>query len=197
MPLNRHLRSFKPPPSSLGFSYPSYSTPHGHPLDSWYSNNEGPWIPKNALVEVSPVNPRLHPRSYPPGYPSIGNRHPRSRGLPIESASVDGSAILPTQSDSGYGSIPSMDTSSIRSYEAENRATESRSFLYQNHDMQQVDDQSSHHMREMEAAPIRIPFAGPTTLSCPTCHVVVRTPSELKYSPINPSNDYAKDVKET
>lgn len=174
MSLNRQS-SIKPLQAPVGFSP---ATPQD-PLQSWYSNNDGPWIPRDALVEL---DPRLQSTSHPVRYASASNQKLRNRRFPLEAASMDGSVMTgKPQSDSGYGSLPSMETSSIRSYDVGNRARESLNLLQRNYNLQQGDTQSVHESREIHPVSARIPLSDPAVLQCPTCQKAVRTQSELKY----------------
>jgi len=174
MSLNRQS-SIKPRQAPVGFSPAAPQDP----LQSWYSNNDGPWIPKDALVEL---DPRLQSTSHPVRYASASNQKLRNRRFPVEGASMDGSVMTgQPQSDSGYGSLPSMETSSIRSYDVGNRARESLDFFQRNYDLQQGDTQPVHERREIHPVSSRIPLSDPAVLRCPTCQKAVKTQSELKY----------------
>lgn len=176
--LNRRISSVRPMQTPVGLSS---HTPQDS-LASWYTNNDGPWIPKHALVEAAPFDAKSQPRSHPLGYHSVANQKFRTGRFPFEGASIDGSVMHgKSQSDSGYGSLPSMDTSSIRSYEIANHAAESQGFFRQDHDLQQVDTRSVHPMGDVETTYTGIPLTDPGVLRCPTCGTLVKTRSEMKY----------------
>lgn len=152
------------------------------PLLHWYIDNDGPWIPKSSISEVSEERyPRvLHDNrlqfqhTYPYGqrYSSDSGTYPF--GVPA--------------SDSGYGTRRSEGNASVFSADAPDRDQDGQSFGIQVADFQQyprIDEvlrQGDSHLGEWAAVPgaaicddqSEKPFA------CPRCQKRVKTRSELK-----------------
>ncbi len=145
-------------------------------LANWYSDNDGPWIPKGAVPEVAPDD-RLPPRGYSlarrgSGYGSPSRIHPRI-GNPSDSGS--GQFGVPP-SDSGYGTGISLDNSSVRSYDVVDHNLESRSLTSRGQDFHR--NGSIRTLPEAEPWTSALPDASP--YFCDTCKRPVKTKSELK-----------------
>jgi hypothetical protein len=146
------------------------------PLTAWYTGNDGPWIAKGSVPEVS-HDERIHPRGYTqyrtPGYGSPPGTRYRP-GNPSDNESIH-FGISP--SDSGYGT--GLESASVRGSDIVDHSQDHRSFLKRVPEMQQY----------QERGPLRKPhgtepwpYSSPSANSycCPTCHKQVKTKSELK-----------------
>ncbi len=151
------------------------------PLTSWYTGNDGPWIPKGAFPEV-PQDERMHPRGYAhapyrnPGYCSSPEIR-QGPGNLSENGSVH-FGISP--SDSGYGTGVSMESASVRGSDIVDHSQENRSILGRVPEVHQYHQRrSTRESHGTESWPYSSLSA--TLHRCPTCHTLVKTKSELKY----------------
>lgn len=155
-----------------------------NPLVQWYSENDGPWIPKQ-IMDASP-DERSNSRQ-------AGIRMPQLYGHPYRSSShVDGGSFhysVP-HSDSGYGTRHSVGNTSVFSGDVNERDQDSQSLLGPSTDYQSYPSYNeslqmqSHEGRTSD--PWSTPGPGvsplpPSSLICPTCQKPLKTPSELKY----------------
>jgi hypothetical protein len=158
----------------------------GDSLATWYTDNDGPWLPKGAVPDASQEE-RLHMRGQPTGYRSLGYGPPigtlQRNGEPSDTGSFHYGG--PT-SDSGYGTEPrrSLESSSIRSYDLATPSLDSRSLMDRRLEGQPYNDVGSLHEPLESIWPsgeIVIDTSGaPPSLRCATCDKPVKTNSELK-----------------
>lgn len=147
-------------------------------LANWYSDNNGPWIPKGAVPEVASddrfppgrysLATPLHPRygSPPRIYPKIGNL--------LDNGS--GQYVVPL-SDSGYCTGISLDNSSVRSYDGMDYEFDNRSLTFRGQDFCQY---GSKKTIPQEAAPWKTSWPNASLYLCDTCKRIVKTKSDLK-----------------
>lgn len=160
-----------------------------NPLLSWYTENDGPWIPKGTVPDI-PID-HNHSRGQPLGFRSTGNTTPletnRSR---VANSSENGAIPLAyLHSDSGYGTRRSLENASVFSSEVFDRNQDCSSLSGQVSDIP-----SFGSLKALEQRPeseITESWAGSQPAStgnrtrnellhCPTCGKDVKTKSELK-----------------
>jgi hypothetical protein len=192
--------SWEPTPysvGSLGEPSPPVSNPIGHnksgpvsldfgprnspqdPITNWYTDNDGPWIPKGAVPEFS-HDERIHTRGHTSyrnsGYGSPpGIRH--RPGNPSENGSVP-FGISP--SDSGYGTGVSLESASVRGSDIVDHSQNNRSLLGRVPELHRYNERGpARESHGTEQWPYNSPSA--PLYHCPTCNKRVKTKSELKY----------------
>jgi len=151
------------------------------PLIQWYTENDGPWVPKGVIPEER--NSKL----------KIGNRMSMQYGNQYRQLKSSDSGIYPfgtPNSDSGYGSNGarrSDGNASIFSADLTDKDQDSHSIAGPTSDFHSY--QGINEVLQPSDVPRNGPWSTITSnpslgatasLVCPTCHKGVKTPSELK-----------------
>lgn len=175
-PVSNSIAHNKSGPGSLDFG--TRNSPQD-PITNWYTGNDGPWIPKGAVPEVS-QDERINSRGYAlyrnPGYGSPpGIRH--RPGNPSDNGSVP-FGISP--SDSGYGTGISLESASVRGSDIVDHSQNNRSLLGRASEIHRYNESGP---ARQSHGPEQWPYNSPSMplYRCPTCLKGVKTKSELKY----------------
>lgn len=153
------------------------------PLVNWYTDNDGPWIPKNisdVVADARSSRARVSSRMPIP----YGNHY--RQPLPSDAGSYP---YGPPPSDSGYGSNAakrSDGNASIFSADVNDRDQDLQSLAGHIADLQPyqgIDEVLQPRVNDHWTNPLPTSIPDPQPkLTCPTCKKAVKTPSELKYT---------------
>jgi hypothetical protein len=148
-------------------------------LASWYSGNDGPWIPKGVVPDVAPEE-RSHARGFPLHRHSGYGSQPGVRyrpGNPSDNGSVP-FGVPP--SDSGYGTGLSLESASVRGSDIVDHSQDNRTHISRVPEYRQFHENGpSRDSGGTEQWPFTSPSA--PSFRCETCKKPVKTKSELKY----------------
>lgn len=154
------------------------------PLQTWYVDNDGPWLPKGAVPETTHEE-KFQSRSQPASFRNSGYAPQVAHHRTLDS-SVNGNGhyAVPPSSDSGYGTR--LDNASVRSYELVNSNLDTRGLTDRDVDTSIYGDHRS--LREPMDSNLWVASHTGLELSstvsglyCPSCKKSVKTNSELKY----------------
>ena len=165
-------------PRQLHIDTPGRGTSQA-PILQWYTENDGPWVPKGVIPEGRNPKPKAS-NGIPMHY---GNNYRQTTSSDVGAYSFEGA-----HSDSGYGSHGarhSEGNASIFSADVADRDPDSQSLMSHNTDFQSY--QGMNDMLQTREIPRSEPWNTlpshlDTTpaLICPGCHKSVKTKSELK-----------------
>jgi hypothetical protein len=172
---NAGLHRIGPIPSDFGIRNSSQDS-----LSTWWSSNDSPWVARGAVPDPTPED-RLQTRGYSIGHRSASHSSPFGvPNRPVNPSDTGSVHFRVPPSDSGYGTILSQESASVRGSDIHDHSPDNQSLAGRVHEFQQYHEgRNSHELHE----------GGPWTLiqqnvlpyRCDICQRPVKTKSELKY----------------